>query len=108
MIKPVSEPWFSFIKSGQKRVEGRLAKGSFANVKVGDEITWINGDRKCRTVVTAVNKYKTFLSYLKKEKLKNTLPGIITYVDGVDIYYQWYTKRQEQRFGVVAIHIKLV
>ena len=36
--KHLSEPWFSLVKLKIKTVEGRLNKGIFVNLKVGDII----------------------------------------------------------------------
>jgi hypothetical protein len=36
--KNLSEPWFSLIKLKIKTVEGRLNKGDFANMNIGDFI----------------------------------------------------------------------
>ena len=36
--KNLSEPWFSLIKFRIKMVEGRLNKGDFANMNIGDFI----------------------------------------------------------------------
>ena len=40
--KHLSEPWFSLIKLGIKKCEGRLKKGDFAEIKKGDYIISIN------------------------------------------------------------------
>ena len=42
--KNLSEPWFSLIKFKIKQVEGRLNKGDFKNMEVGDEIEFTNND----------------------------------------------------------------
>jgi len=38
----VQEPYLSFIKSGQKTIEGRLNKGKFVSLEVGDILTLSN------------------------------------------------------------------
>lgn len=43
-IEHVSEPWFSLILLGIKKVEGRLNKGRFGEMKEGDIIEWYNDD----------------------------------------------------------------
>jgi ASC-1-like (ASCH) protein len=42
-----------------------------------------------------------------KEGLKRTLPNIKTLNEGVNIYYQYYSKEQEKEFGILAIYIKV-
>ena len=40
--KNVSEPWFSLLKLKIKSVEGRLNKGEFSKMKIGDIIEFSN------------------------------------------------------------------
>jgi ASC-1-like (ASCH) protein len=42
--KNLSEPWFSLIKLRIKKVEGRLNKGDFANMNIGDFILFTNNE----------------------------------------------------------------
>uniref|UniRef100_A0A6C0EA10 ASCH domain-containing protein n=1 Tax=viral metagenome TaxID=1070528 RepID=A0A6C0EA10_9ZZZZ len=104
----VSEPWFSFIKKGRKKIEGRLNKGSFANLKVGEKIKFVNKDESCLVKIINIVKYDTFKDYLMLEGLKRTLPNVKTLDEGVNVYYQYYTKEQEKEFGILAIYIKLI
>ena len=43
-VKNLSEPWFSLIHEGEKTIEGRLNKGDFANMVVGDIIVFTNNE----------------------------------------------------------------
>ena len=76
--KHVSEPWFTLIGKGDKTIEGRLCKGSFAELREGDMIVWFNDDfgyrREAPTVITRIRKHPTFRQYLEKETLKRCLP----------------------------------
>jgi len=45
---------------------------------------------------------------LKKEGMKNVIPDKENTSDAVDVYYRFYTKEQEKRFGVVVIKIKKI
>jgi ASC-1-like (ASCH) protein len=65
----LSEPWFTLISLGLKKVEGRLNKGKF------------------------------------KEELQNCLPGISNMDTGLSVYYKYYTKEDEKKFGIVAIQL---
>ena len=46
--KHVQDPWFTYIKKGEKIVEGRLNKGSFTEMKVNDIVLWINDNKAFR------------------------------------------------------------
>jgi len=111
--KHVSEPWFSLIKNGVKTVEGRLNKGDFAQMKKGDIVVWYsnqpdNDQNMVKTRIVNINHYKSFHEYLKAERLKNTLPVIKTIKDGEKIYYQYFSKNDEKKYGVLAIRMKLL
>ena len=110
--KHLSEPWFSLIKLGIKKCEGRLKKGDFAEIKKGDYIKFENNElgfeRKYQIKITSVHKYNTFSEYLEKEKLEKCLPGIDTIEQGVSIYYKYYKKEDEDTYKIIAIRIKVI
>lgn len=110
-IEHVSEPWFSLISLGLKTVEGRKNKGKFKDMQVNDVIEWKNDDfnpRKTRTRITKKVTYQTFEEYLTTEGLHNCLPGMPNIKDGLSVYFKYYTKVQEQQYGVMAIHLELI
>lgn len=105
----VSEPWFSLISTGLKTVEGRKNKGKFKDMKVGDVIVWTNddfGERYYKTKVVRKTEYKTFYDYLQAEGLDKCLPSIPTIEQGLSVYFKYYTKEDEARYGVVAIELE--
>jgi ASC-1-like (ASCH) protein len=107
----VSEPWFSLIYIGLKTVEGRKNTGRFKEMKVGDIIEWQNNDFKPRSIKTKIvgkSEYKTFKEYLETEGLEKCLPSIPTIEDGLSVYYKYYTKKDEEMYGVVAIRLERV
>ena len=114
--KHLSEPWYTLIEKGIKTVEGRPNKGDFKNMKIGDIITFfnINKETKIRKEfkVKIINKkiYKSFYSMIDNEGIDKILPdpNIKSVKDGVNVYRQWYSNEIEKKYGVVAIHIKLI
>lgn len=114
--KHVSEPWFTLIKKGEKSIEGRLNKGEFSQMNKGDIIEWFNNElnkngtkkRPFKTEIIDIKKYKTFEEYLKKEKLKNTLPGVNRINNGLEIYYKYFTKEDEKKYGILSIKMKVI
>lgn len=103
LILDVQEPYLSFIKSGQKTVEGRLAKKKYLNLSKGDLIK-IND---LEVEVMNVSKYKSFEDLMSTEGIKNVIPNAKSLKEAVDIYYQFYSKKDENLFGVVGISIKI-
>ena len=116
--KKVSEPWFTLIKKGKKTVEGRLDKGDFSEMEVGDVVIWSNGDdlksKNIKTKIKKVTRYKTLYEMIKKERLKNVLPSpkIKTIQEGVNRVYRSppvnYTYEKEKKYGVLAIEIEKI
>ena len=107
----VSEPWFTLISLGLKKVEGRKNKGTFKEIKIGDTIKWTNDDfkhRSCKTKVIGKNNYKTFEEYLKKEGLQKCLPGIPSMEHGLSVYFKYYSKEDEEKYGVTSILLELI
>lgn len=107
----VSEPWFTLISLGLKTVEGRKNKGRFKEMNVNDTIEWTNNDFKPRSVLTKITKkieYKTFKEYLETEGLNNCLPGMPNIEHGLSVYFKYFTKEDEEQFGVIAIGLELI
>ena len=111
LTKNVSEPWFSLISVGLKTVEGRLNKGDFKALNVGDTIKWTNDDFMHREVLTRVirkTEYPSFQTYLETEGLSKCLPTIPTLEGGLSVYFKYYTKEQETEHGIVAIELMVL
>ena len=110
--KNLSEPWFSLIKLGLKKCEGRLKKGDFAEIKKGDYIKFENNDfgfeRTFRVKITSIRNYNSFREYLLNEKLEKCLPGIDKIEQGVNIYYKYYKKEDEEKYKIIAIRVKVI
>ena len=104
----VSEPWFGYIKSGEKTIEGRKNKGDFKKMQPGDIVKWICSDDSVLTEITGKRSYKTFKEYLETEGLNKCLPGIETIEAGVAIYHKYYTLEDEAKYGALAIEIKKI
>jgi ASC-1-like (ASCH) protein len=110
--KHLSEPWFSLIKIGAKKCEGRLNKGDFSQMKKGDYILFENNDfdfpRSFRCKITSIHNYTSFKKYLENETLEKCLPGIETIENGVKIYYKYYKKEDELQYKIKAIRLKII
>ena len=108
--KHLSEPWFSLVNLKLKTVEGRLNKGDFSKMNVGDTIIFFNNDfdyREVKVTITKISHYNTFKSYLKTETLKKTLPGFTNLQKGLNVYYKYFTQEQEKKHKIVAIKMKI-
>ena len=100
----MQEPYKSQILSGQKTVEGRLNKGKFWALKIGDYLQFEESWEKLKVV--NLTSYTSFQSMLENEGLKHVLPDIKTIEQGIAVYRKFYTPEQEMEFWVLAIEMK--
>lgn len=103
-------PYFDYVSSGEKTVEGRPFNARYANLTEGNFIEIVNKDRCDNFVVeiTKLTRYSTFQAMLEKEGLKNCLPNVDTVEEGVGIYRSFPNyEAQEKEYGVIAIAIKV-
>lgn len=104
----VSQPWFTYICKKEKKIEGRLNKGKFSELTKNQIIYFNNNDNICKCKIYNIVKYKSFKEYLEQEGLKRTLPNVKTIKEGINIYRQYYSKDQEDKYGILAIYIKII
>jgi ASC-1-like (ASCH) protein len=104
----LKEPYFSQIREGLKTIEGRINSGQFKNLRAGETITFINGQREVRCKVEAKRIYKSFREMLTKEGVDKCLPDARNLEAGVNIYDRLpgFPERARQS-GVVALQIKV-
>lgn len=102
----IQEPYHSFVLCGKKTIEGRLNKGKFASVRIGDILEL--DPEKIKFTVIGKNIYKSFREMIEKEGMKNVVPDKSSVDEAANVYYKFYTKEQEKEFGVVAIGIKKI
>lgn len=103
------EPYFSFVKNGQKTIEGRLNKEWYRSLKPGDHIIVHRQDDENDTievVVKDLRRYASIQDMLEREPLKQLLPDVDSAEEGLKIYRKFYTEQQEQEFGALAIEVE--
>lgn len=101
----VQEPYLSFILSGQKTIEGRLNKGKYKDLKIGDIL--LIGPEEKMFFIERITIYETFREMIEKEGVENVIPDKDNIDDAESIYYKFYKKEQEKEFGVLGIKIKM-
>lgn len=103
----VAEPWFSHIQSSKKKIEGRLYRGRYKKLSLGNIVV---GNSDGSIVITrkiiSLKRYHSFKELLENEGLENTLPGINTIKDGVKVYRHFYSADDELEHGVLAIELE--
>lgn len=100
------DPWFSFIRSGVKPVEGRKATHTYKKIKVGDKINFSNGTENFMALVTEIRTYESIDDYLEDVTLEKALPEIKSIEEGLSIYYQWSPEEKIRQYGFLGIFVK--
>lgn len=105
-----AEPYFTFIKNGQKTFEGRIRKGWYRLVKPGDHIIIYNEEEtdSIEVLVKSARPYVSMREMIENEPLKKLLPDVETIEQGIKVFKRFYTEEQEREFGAVAIEIQML
>ena len=101
----VKEPSFTLIKNGIKKIEGRVYKNSFRNIKINDIIIFYNNKINYQVHVIKINKYNNFKNMLLAEGIKNVTPLSNNLEESIAIYRNLYSEDIEKKFGVISLRI---
>ncbi|AIU70911.1 isomerase [Thermococcus eurythermalis] len=101
----VRDEYLDFIKSGEKRIEVRVAYPQLRKIQPGDKIIF---NDSIPAVVTGVKRYETFRQVLREEPIKKIFPDEPSFERAVKRFHNLYPKWKENRYGVIAIKFKLV
>ncbi len=104
-----AEIWFTNIKNGIKKVEGRKQSPKFKNIVVGETIRFkLSGeDEFFYALVTDIKYYPSLRDYLQIEGVEKCLPGISDLEEAVKIYTQWSTEDEIKAIGFMGIHVRV-
>lgn len=102
------EPWFSHIKAGRKKVEGRKASPKWTKLQAGDILQFTNGSDDFLARVTGIETFASVEDYLDAVGVGNALPGVDNKDAAVEIYLQWSSHEQLAQLGFLAIHIEVM
>ena len=100
---------FESIKNGKKTIEIRLYDEKRRKVKVGDIIEFSNLDNNEKIKVKVINlhifsNFEELFNNFDKTLLGYNLDEEANYTE----MYKYYTKEEENKYGVVGIEIKLI
>ena len=103
---------FDLIREGKKTIELRLYDEKRKNIAVGDIITFINTENSADTLRVKVEALHMFDSF---EELYKNLPLLKCGYTEEDIHtaspwdmQAYYSKEEQQLYGVVGIEIKVI
>lgn len=107
MIKLIcDDPWFTYIQSGLKPVEGRKNSPKYQKIQPGSLIEFSNGKENFLATVVEIRAYLSLEAYLNDVTFQVALPGISSFEEAVKVYHQWSTPAEIKEHGFLAIFIK--
>ena len=108
VANPVESPWLDWIAEGRKTYEGRLRKGDWTKVDVGDHIRFEDGDKLTVVEVIEIISYTSFgVAFNDLGASLVPIPDI-TREDVVNLYRKYFSDEDVRRYGVVAVGVRVV
>ena len=100
--------YYDFIKDGTKRIELRLYDEKRQKIKLGDEIEFSKSEtEKFKAKVVGLIRYQSFEDLFKDFPIEILADKTMTKDELLGILSEFYTKEEQQEFGVIGIRIKL-
>jgi ASC-1-like (ASCH) protein len=112
----VQPRYFNLILTGQKTVEGRVAREKYSHLKAGDAIQFLTDqsgldEKSPQTLearVISLKKFGSFSEMLSFYGLKNCLPGVESLSEGVTLYHSFPGYESDATaLGTLGIEIKV-
>lgn len=105
----LNDPWFDYIKTGQKKYEGRCFWKSVLNYKIGDTLKVMHHQNPemepFYVKIVNIVRFKTFEEALSTMNIEEILPGVQTVQEGVEIYYKFVSLQTQLIYGVCMIEM---
>ena len=105
----LAEPYYSQVKNKKKTVEARIYDEKRKLLKIGDTIIFTDNNSKgpFKRKIKNIKIFKSFRKAIEHAKLKNILPGVRTYDEGVKLYYSFSDKykKEEKKLEVINIYL---
>lgn len=109
-IMKLNPKYFEYMKNGTKRIEIRLNDEKRKNIKIGDEIVFQKEpelkDEISTQIVNLIIKrnFKELIESLDISEYSDKSESEEKFLNDL---YKFYTKEQEEKYGVVGIQIKI-
>lgn len=110
-IMKLNPKYFEYMKNGTKEVEIRLNDDKRKNLKIGDEIIFQKEPKLKEELCTKVEMLfikQSFKDILMDLDVKQYADQKETRENFLNDLYKFYTKEQEEKYGVIGIKVKKV
>ncbi len=105
----LQQQFFDYLQTGTKRIELRLYDDKRRQIKLGDEIEFAKSDTaKLKTQVIGLLLYDSFEELLKDLPIELLADKTMTKSELLGVLGEFYTKKQQQKYGVVGIRLKIL
>lgn len=102
---------FNIVLNGTKTVECRLNDEKRRNLHVGDKLIFLkksNEDEKIESIVTELKYYKDFQELIENYSIEEVYLKECSKEDFINLINKFYTKEEQEQYGVVAIRFKKI
>lgn len=107
----LQDKYYDYILYGTKRIEIRLNDEKRQQIKLGDKIRFnkhTNTKETFETIVIGLLRYNSFEDMFKDLDISLLADKSITKEELIDTLEQFYTKEDQQKYGVLGIRIELL
>ena len=106
-FRTVNSDIFEAIKKGKKRVETRAATTKYRNIKEGDTLKFVCGNKKYEKQVVEVKIFRTITAMLRKYKAKKINPNAGSDKELRELYYSFSGYREKiNKYGLIVLELK--
>lgn len=114
----ISDPWFDYIRSGKKSIEGRKNKHPWNKLEIGKIVKIISREDPTEFFYASVSALRPYSNgllrgldpldhFLLNENLERTLPGISSFEEARKIYLGFSTIEEIISNGMLAIELSV-
>ena len=110
-ILKLQPKYFDYINNGTKRIELRLYDEKRQNIKLGDRIKFLKAsdlDESFEAKVIGLLRYNSFKEMFKDYDISVLADESMTKEELISVLEQFYTKEEQEKYGVLGIRIELI
>ena len=103
--------YYNFILNGTKRIEIRLNDEKRQQIKIGDTIRFLKEpelNEFFEAKVIGLLRYKTFEDMFKDFDISILSDSSMTKSELIDVLEQFYSRKKQDKYGVLGIRIELI
>ncbi len=111
LISAISDPYYDYVRKGEKSWEIRLKKGGWENLKKGEAVLLFRHGGRGEFLIVEIFERQEFGSIaeaLDHVGIKDAIPQAQSVSEALSEYRRFYSEEKERKYGVVAFRIRVV